>query len=57
LLRIIGDLVSPTTGIVRINGKSARQARLDLDYGIVFQDPVLFEPKLPRATNQQLFVT
>ena len=43
LLRVIGDLVEPTSGTVTINGKSARQARNDRDYGIVFQDSVLFE--------------
>ncbi len=43
LLRIIGDLVQPTSGAVTVNGKSARQARNDRDYGIVFQDSVLFE--------------
>jgi len=43
LLRIIGDLIKPTTGTVRVNGKPAPQARGDRDYGIVFQDPVLFD--------------
>jgi NitT/TauT family transport system ATP-binding protein len=43
LLRIIGDLVESTSGEVVVNGKSARQARLDRDYGIVFQDPVLYD--------------
>ena len=43
LLRVIGDLVEPTAGTVTINGKSARQARIDRDYGIVFQDAVLFD--------------
>src|SRR5262245_55534798 len=43
LLRIVGDLVEPSAGTVRVNGKSARQARLDRDYGIVFQTPVLYE--------------
>jgi NitT/TauT family transport system ATP-binding protein len=43
LLRIIGDLIQPTTGEVVVNGKSAHQARLDRDYGIVFQDAVLFD--------------
>jgi NitT/TauT family transport system ATP-binding protein len=43
LLRIIGDLVEPTAGSVVVNGKSAHQARLDRDYGIVFQDAVLFD--------------
>jgi NitT/TauT family transport system ATP-binding protein len=36
LLRIIGDLIQPSTGTVVVNGKSAHQARLDHDYGIVF---------------------
>ncbi len=43
LLRVVGDLVPPTSGTVTINGKSARQARADRDYGIVFQDAVLFD--------------
>src|SRR5258707_5890202 len=43
LLRIIGDLIQPTTGTVRVNGKPAAQARGDRDYGIVFQDPVLYD--------------
>src|SRR5215470_4955013 len=43
LLRIVGDLVEPSAGAVRVNGKSARQARLDREYGIVFQTPVLYE--------------
>jgi NitT/TauT family transport system ATP-binding protein len=43
LLRIIGDLIEPTGGEVVVNGKSPRRARLDRDYGIVFQDPVLYD--------------
>jgi NitT/TauT family transport system ATP-binding protein len=43
LLRIVGDLVEPSAGTVRVKGKSTRQARLDRDYGIVFQTPVLYE--------------
>jgi len=43
LLRIVGDLIQPTDGKVVVNGKSARRARVDRDYGIVFQDPVLFD--------------
>jgi len=43
LLRVIGDLVEPTAGTVTVNGKTARQARIDRDYGIVFQDAVLFD--------------
>jgi NitT/TauT family transport system ATP-binding protein len=42
LLRLIGDLVEPSRGTVTVNGKPARQARRDHDYGIVFQDPVLY---------------
>ena len=43
LLRLLGDLTSPSSGEVRINGKPARQARRDRDYGMVFQAPVLME--------------
>ena len=43
LLRIVGDLVEPTSGKVTVNGKPARQARADRDYGIVFQDAVLYD--------------
>jgi NitT/TauT family transport system ATP-binding protein len=43
LLRVIGDLIPPTSGTVTVNGKPAKQARADRDYGIVFQDSVLFE--------------
>jgi NitT/TauT family transport system ATP-binding protein len=43
LLRIVGDLIEPTAGSVTVNGKSARQARRDHDYGIVFQDAVLYD--------------
>jgi NitT/TauT family transport system ATP-binding protein len=43
LLRVVGDLIQPTSGDVVVNGKTAHQARLDRDYGIVFQDSVLFE--------------
>jgi NitT/TauT family transport system ATP-binding protein len=43
LLRIVGDLVAPSAGTVTVNGKPPRQARLDRDYGIVFQAPVLYD--------------
>jgi NitT/TauT family transport system ATP-binding protein len=43
LLRIVGDLVEPSTGRVAVNGKPAHQARLDRDYGIVFQHSVLYD--------------
>ena len=37
------DLVQPTAGSVLVNGKPAHRARLDHDYGIVFQDAVLYD--------------
>jgi NitT/TauT family transport system ATP-binding protein len=43
LLRVVGDLIQPTSGTVEVNGKTAARARVDRDYGIVFQDSVLFE--------------
>jgi len=49
LLRLIGDLTAPTSGTVTINGKPARRARLDRDYGIVFQAPVLFDWRTVQA--------
>jgi NitT/TauT family transport system ATP-binding protein len=43
LLRVIGDLIRPSSGEVVVNGKTAHRARQDGDYGIVFQDPVLYD--------------
>jgi NitT/TauT family transport system ATP-binding protein len=43
LLRIIADLLPPTTGTVLVNGKPARRARLDQDYGIAFQQAGLLD--------------
>ena len=43
LLRLIGDLTVPTAGTVLVNGKPARRGRLDRDYGMVFQAPVLMD--------------
>ena len=43
LLRVIGDLVEPSTGEILVNGKTAHRARLDRDYGIVFQAAVLYD--------------
>lgn len=43
LLRLVGDLLQPTSGAVMVNGKPAHQARLDQEYGMVFQAPVLLE--------------
>ncbi len=43
LLRLIADLLEPTVGNISVNGKSTRQARLDQDYGMAFQQAGLFE--------------
>jgi NitT/TauT family transport system ATP-binding protein len=43
LLRLIGDLVSPTVGSLAVNGKGPGRARLDRDYGIVFQSATLLD--------------
>jgi NitT/TauT family transport system ATP-binding protein len=43
LLRIVGDLIEPSDGSVTVNGKAAHQARVDRDYGIVFQSAVLYD--------------
>jgi NitT/TauT family transport system ATP-binding protein len=37
LLRLIADLDEPTRGSIQVFEKTARQARLDQDYGIAFQ--------------------
>jgi NitT/TauT family transport system ATP-binding protein len=43
LLRIIGDLIQPSSGRIVVNGKTPHRARMDHDYGIVFQDAVLYD--------------
>jgi NitT/TauT family transport system ATP-binding protein len=43
VLRLIGDLVEPSRGEILVNGKTAHRARLDRDYGIVFQAAVLYD--------------
>jgi NitT/TauT family transport system ATP-binding protein len=43
LLRIIADLLAPSSGDVSVNGKPARRARLDQDYGIAFQQAGLLD--------------
>jgi NitT/TauT family transport system ATP-binding protein len=43
LLRLIGDLTVPSEGTILVNGKPARRARQDRDYGMVFQAPVLMD--------------
>ncbi|HLF61499.1 MAG TPA: ABC transporter ATP-binding protein [Acidimicrobiia bacterium] len=43
LLRLIGDLATPSAGELAINGKTPEQARLDRDYGMVFQSATLLD--------------
>ena len=43
LLRLIGDLTPPSAGTVSVNGKPPSRARLDRDYGMVFQSATLLE--------------
>ena len=43
LLRLIANLLEPTSGDVVVAGKSAKQARLDQDYGMAFQQAGLFD--------------
>lgn len=43
LLRLIGDLTKPSQGSLLVNGKNPHQARLDRDYGVVFQAATLYE--------------
>ena len=43
LLRLIGDLLQPSAGTVTVAGKPAHQARLDREYGMVFQAATLLE--------------
>ena len=53
LLRLIGDLLAPTSGSIQVNGKAPRQARLSREYGMVFQQPVLYDWRTV-AQNVQL---
>ncbi len=43
LLRTIADLQQPTSGRISVRGLSPREIRLQKKYGIVFQNPVLYE--------------
>lgn len=43
LLRLLADLIQPTSGTLSIGGKTAQQAREARAYGYVFQAPALFE--------------
>ncbi len=43
LLRLVADLLEPTSGELLINAKSPSRARLDRDYGMVFQSATLLD--------------
>jgi len=43
LMRLVGDLIQPSAGELLVNGKSPDRARLDRDYGMVFQAATLYE--------------
>jgi NitT/TauT family transport system ATP-binding protein len=43
LLRTIADLQQPTSGAVSIRGLTPREIRLQQKFGIVFQNPVLYD--------------
>lgn len=43
LLRIVADLLAPSDGQVKVNGKTPHEARLARDYGMVFQQAVLYD--------------
>lgn len=43
LLRIIADLLQPSMGKVTVRGETPREIRLQKKYGIVFQNPVLYD--------------
>ncbi len=49
LLRLIADLDSPTAGTLEVFGKTARQARIDQEYGIAFQQAGLLPWRSVRA--------
>jgi NitT/TauT family transport system ATP-binding protein len=42
LMRVIADLQKPTSGLVKVDGKSPEEARLARAYGYVFQAPALY---------------
>jgi NitT/TauT family transport system ATP-binding protein len=43
LLRTIADLQQPSSGSIMVRGKTPREIRLQKKFGIVFQNPVLYE--------------
>ena len=43
MLRIIADLLQPTEGKITVRGETPRDIRLKKKYGVVFQNPVLYD--------------
>lgn len=43
LLRLLADLIKPTSGSIQVGGKSPEEARKSRAYGYVFQAPTLME--------------
>lgn len=43
LLRLMADLIQPTSGAITVASGTAREARLSRKYGIVFQHPTLYD--------------
>ncbi len=43
LLRTLADLQQPTSGTISVRGQSPREIRMQKKYGIVFQNPVLYD--------------
>ncbi len=42
MLRLIADLLPPSSGLISVAGQTAREARLARAIGVVFQNPVLY---------------
>lgn len=43
LMRLVADLIEPTSGSILVAGKSPREARAAREYGYVFQAPALYD--------------
>lgn len=53
LLRLISGLIAPSSGEINVRSKTPIQAQADVDFGFVFQEPVLF-PWLTALENVML---
>ncbi|MBW7916283.1 MAG: ABC transporter ATP-binding protein [Trueperaceae bacterium] len=43
LMRLVADLIEPTTGRITVAGKTPKEARASREYGYVFQAPALYD--------------